>query len=78
MADKELLVNLTILVSILIPTWIWLLVLLPMILEYDTPEYKLSEEARQFRRTNRRIMNIGTWVALIMSTLMTVVIIFGI
>ena len=77
MADKEFLVNLTILVSILIPTWIWLLVLLPMILKYDTPEYKLSEEARQFRRTDRRIMNIGTWVALIMSTLMVVVVIFG-
>ena len=77
MADKELLVNLTILVSILIPTWIWLLVLLPMILEYDTPEYKLSEEARQFRRTDRRIMNIGTWVALIMSTLMVMVVVFG-
>ncbi len=77
MADKELLANLTILVSILIPTWIWLLVLLPMILEYDTPEYKLSEEARQFRRSNRRIMNIGTWVALIMSTLTVMVVVFG-
>ncbi len=77
MADKEFLVNLSTMAAILIPTWIWLLVLLPMILEDDTPEYKLSAEARQFHRTNRRIMSLGTWATLILSTLMVVLVIFG-
>ena len=77
LANEELLVNLTLMVSMLIPMWIWGLVLLPMILEDDTPEYKLSEEAKRFRRTDRRIMNLGTWAALILSTLTIVAVTFG-
>ena len=76
-ADRELLADMTFAASMLIPTWIWLLVLLPMIVEDDTPEYKLSVEARQFHRTNRRIMSLGTWATLILSTLMVVLVIFG-
>ncbi len=77
MANEEFLVNLSIMAAILIPTWLWFLVLMPMALEDDTPEYKLSEEAKQFRRTNRRIMSLGTWATLILSTLMVVLVIFG-
>ncbi len=76
--DREFFGNIALIVAILMPMWIWGLLLMPMILEDDTPEYKLSEEAIQFRRTNQRLLNLGTWVSLILSTLVVVIVVFGI
>ena len=45
---------------------------MPIILEDDTPEYKLGEEARQFRRSNLRLLKLTTWTAIVLSTLMIV------
>ena len=76
--DREFFGNIALIVAILMPMWIWGLLFMPMILEDDTPEYKLSEEAIQFRRTNQRLLNLGTWVSLILSTLVVVIVVFGI
>lgn len=73
--ERELIGDIALMVAILMPMWISILVLMPSPLEEDTQEYGLSEESREFRRSNRRLSNLTTWVCLILAIL-TVVIVF--
>ena len=72
--DRELLGEIALMVAILMPMWVSILVLMPSPLEEDLQEYRLSEESKEFRRSNR-LSNLTTWVCLILAIL-TVVIVF--
>ena len=74
MATEELLIDLSFMAPILIPMWMWGLVIMPIMLDDDTPEYKIGEEARQFRRSNLRLLKLTTWTAIVLSTLTIVVV----
>ena len=76
--EREIFANLALVVPVLIPAFMLWFVIMPIIYENDNPEYNLSKEARQFRRTNRRIMNLGVGSALILSTLTIAATAFGI
>ena len=74
MATEELLIDLSFMAPILIPMWMWGLVIMPIMLDDDAPEYKIGEEARQFRRSNLRLLKLTTWTAIVLSTLTIVVV----
>ena len=73
--DREFAGNIALMVAILMPMWICALVLMPSASEDDTIGYRISEESRKLRQSNRRLSNLTIWLSLIFATL-TVVIIF--
>lgn len=69
MPDEEFLINLSLMALILVPMWMWGLVILPMIVEWDNPESEMRPETREFNRPIRRLLKLTTWIALILATL---------